>query len=118
MIEIKNPEVLDSLLGWLYHHKLRKLMLWTAKRFRIFITEGHREKRHPNDLHGTLPIRAIDIRTRIYSDPQKIADEINENWIYDPKRPHMKCAVYGDQNHLDHIHLQVHPTTTFIGTNE
>jgi len=117
MIQIKNSDVLYNLaLPW--HPKLRLLIKYVADVAGIFITEGYRDKRHANDLHGEKPLRAIDGRSSIYTQPQIIANRINQKWIYDPERPDMKCAVYGDENHKDHIHFQVHPKTKFIGGNK
>ena len=118
-IVIKSPEVLDNLLGWQYHSKLCALIKWVAENFGILITEGYRKKRHRNDVHGTIPVRAIDGRARIYKtngiDAQKVADAVNKAWVYDPDRLWLKCAVFGDDNHQDHIHFQVHPKTIFKG---
>ena len=61
---------------------------------KIVITEGYRPKQHQNDLHGQIPVRAIDIRSWIYICPQKLADKINFAWIYDPTRLNMKVAIY------------------------
>jgi len=137
MIQVKNPDVLASLLQKKFHPKLTALIKWVAWVSGIFITEGYRPKKHKHDLHGTTPVRAIDGRASIYTHPAMIADRINAKWIYDPGRPHMKCALYHarcpkcGQDHKDtfvryctqcghditdywHFHCQVHERTQFI----
>ena len=114
MIHVKNRDVFQALIAWLYHTKLRELLYWlNGWCDDLIITEGYRTQLHLGDVHSTKPVRAIDIRTRNLSDPQAIADRINKHWIYDPQRPEMRCCVYGDKNHQDHFHIQVHPRTEF-----
>ena len=113
-VEIKNRDVLESLLAWIFHSKLRKLIYWLLGWCEnITITEGYREPLHPGDVHSTKPVRAIDIRSWRLKDPQAVADKINKHWIYDPNRPEMRCCVYGDDKHKDHFHIQVHRRTEF-----
>lgn len=137
MIQVKNHEVLASLLQNKFHPILTALIKWVAWVSGIFITEGHRLKKHKHDLHGTTPVRAIDGRASIYTHPGMIADRINAKWIYDPDRPEMKCALYHarcpkcgtDHKHTFnqyctqcshyityywHLHFQVHPKTVFM----
>jgi len=77
----------------------------------IIITESWRPSRHKNDLHGLITLRALDLRSWIYDDPQKVVDYVNNRWIYDPTRPEMMCCVYHDSGQGDHFHIQVHPYT-------
>jgi len=142
IIEIKNKDVLFSLLHWTYHTTLKALIIWIVNEVtKIVITEGHREELHKGDVHATIPARAIDIRSWIYAKPELLQDKINKNWVYDATRPHMKCAVLHarclkcGENNLPpvhdkcskcgedikynwHFHLQVHPNTKFVGDNE
>lgn len=141
MIEIKDPEVLDGLYKRRYHVTLRRLMRWVIIHFptvTIVITKSYAPKTHPDDLHGTIPVRADDVRAWVFSDAQKAADEINEAWEYDCKRPEMLCCVYharcpkcGHDNrppyheHCErcgttiilqwHFHIQVHSRTRMRG---
>jgi len=141
MITVKDPNTLAAILQWQFHSKLVALMKWLSEnKLHVVITEGGRKKKHPNDLHGTAPARAIDVRSWVYTDAQKTADWINESWRYDPDRPDMKCCVYHavcqecgtrhnppyrtkcDNCRLDisghwHFHLQVHPKTEFKNDN-
>ena len=137
MIQVKNHGVLASLLAKRFDAKLTALIKWVAWVSGIYITEGYRPKKHKHDLHGTVPVRAIDGRASIYTHPGIIADRINAKWIYDPSRPEMKCALYHarcpkcgadhkygflrdceqcgrDITNYWHIHFQVHPKTVFV----
>ena len=140
-IEIKNKNVLLSLLGWQFHTILRNLIGWWIDNIgSMCITEGRRKKKHLHDLHGSNPVRAIDARSRIYVKPDMVADKVNKVWIYDPTRPQMKCVYLharcpkcGHNNqapwhgHCDkcninitgnwHFHIQIHPRTKYIEPN-
>ena len=137
MIQIKNENVLVSLLQAKFAPKLIALIKWVSYIAGICITEGQRAKKHKNDLHGTVPVRAIDGRSSIYPTPGALCARINRKWLYDPSRPTMKCALYHarcpkcgkDHKHTFktncdqcsqeisphwHIHFQVHPRTIFV----
>jgi hypothetical protein len=93
-----------------HHPNLKKLFLWVCQTFgEPVVTSAFRE----NDpgVHGTTPLRGLDIRSAIYSNPQNVEDSINCIWIYDPERPEMKCAMLHDTGGGIHIHLQVHLNT-------
>ena len=110
-IIIKDTYVLQGLLNNNFHHMLQEIILSTADKFGLVVTESYRKQKHRNDLHGTDPIRAIDIRSWCYTYPEGVADWINETWIYDPDRPDMKCAILHDAGSGMHFHIQVHPMT-------
>ena len=112
MIEIKDPDVLIGLIAWQFHHKLQALIRWVVTHYsNVTITESYRPQRHNNDLHGTVPVRAIDIRSWVYPDPDKIEETINGAWEYDFERPDMKCCVFHGPGENAHFHLQVHKNT-------
>lgn len=94
--------------------KLSLLLAWFHDRWpdKTIITESWRPARHPGDLHSLVPYRAIDLRSWVFKDPCKIADEINAAWVYDPQRPKKLCCVYHGE--IKHFHLQVHPNTKKI----
>ena len=64
-----------------------------------------------NGVHGTLPLRGIDLRCRESDFGKLIEDYVNNKWIYDPDRPDMKCCIFHDIGQGAHIHLQVHNKT-------
>ena len=112
MIQVKNTEVLESMLIHPAHPKLTKLMQWVCVRCSQVIWTGMFEERDYPSVHSTIPVRGSDMRSRIYQDPQAVVNDINVHWIYDPDRPWMKCAVYHNTGRGWHIHLQVHDHTT------
>lgn len=65
-------------------------------------------------VHGTLPLRGVDIRCRDMDLGEYIADYVNEQWTYDPDRPHMKCVIFHDTGSGLHLHLQVHPRSVRV----
>ena len=111
MIQVANGEILRNLLRVAFHPMLVSLVLWTGIRVPLIITSGFRD--NDRGVHGTDPCRGLDIRSHHLKDPSALCDEINMKWIYDPKRPHMKCALFHDVGLGAHIHLQVHPNTIF-----
>lgn len=113
-IKIKNHGVLRNILRAVYDDDLILLIVWVVARYsNVVFTSGYREE--DKGVHGTSPCRGIDIRSRVYEEPQKVADDINTHFIYDPERPEKKCAKYHDTGKGLHIHLQVHPNTTYLG---
>lgn len=114
MIQISNYKILKSLMLNTFHPKLIALAIWTLHRISNFcITSAFRE--NDKGVHGTIPCRALDIRSRTFSDPESITNDINDHWVYDPERPNLKCALYHDVGQGPHIHLQVHPNTQYLG---
>ena len=117
MIEIKDDEkhlVLIGLLLHRFHTTLVEVLCWIIELVgNITITESFRCQLHPNDLHGTLPVRAADLREWIYPDPQWIVQQINAAWEYDYERPEMVVALYHENRKTKgkHFHIQVHPNT-------
>jgi hypothetical protein len=110
-ITIKDTYVLKGLLQNSFHPRLQEIILSTADRFGLTMTESYRPKKHLHDLHGTVPVRAIDIRSWCYAYPEAVADWINDVWVYDADRPDMKCALLHDAGQGIHFHIQVHPLT-------
>jgi hypothetical protein len=115
VIEVKNPEVFEGLLKHTLYPTLTEVVVWIAKTYGLVVTESYRKQRHPNDLHGVLPLRAIDIRAWCYNGgferARIIEQKINEEWVYDPGRPDMKVALLHDSGQGVHFHIQVHPLT-------
>jgi len=113
-IIIKNNEVLDGLMGHRFDPLLINIISYTAGRYGIVMTESFRKKRHINDLHGTNPVRAVDIREWCYDKGLaiEICNDINQQWIYDPARPNKQVALIHKVNGgVSHFHIQVSPNT-------
>ena len=116
-IGYKNHKVLIGILTNAWHPKLLEVLLWLTVRYStIIFTSAYRpHKIHSDDsgIHSTIPLRAFDLRSRVFSDPQKIADDINAHFIYDPARPNLNLNVYHDTGQGHHFHIQVHPRTDY-----
>ena len=113
MIRVKDSSVLFSLLRVPYDEMLMSVLIWIDDQYpgMIVITCGYR----PGDpkCHGTVPCRAVDLRSWVFKDPELACNYINHVWEYDFKRPHMKVAdVHPNRGASGtHIHIQVHPNT-------
>ncbi len=114
-LQVKNFQVLRSLLTSLYHPRLVDVLAWVCGNAPgdVIITSGYR----PGDpgVHGAQPCRAVDIRSWVFADPAAFADRINTAWIYDPRRPQYRVCLYHDVGRGPHLHLQAHPNTTKRG---
>jgi hypothetical protein len=101
-----------------WHPKLIDVIAWILeKEGKVVHTSGYRpHKIHGKDsgVHATDPLRATDIRHYIYYNPERLRDEINESWTYDPNRPHLKVAFLHDTGLGKHFHIQVHDNTVRI----
>lgn len=100
------------------HHKLRELMDDAERCYHFMagqepvITSLYRIG--DKGVHGQLPLRGCDLRMRNEQMGRAIADELNARWLYDRRRPEMKCAIYHDIGQGAHIHLQVHMLTEHV----
>jgi len=110
-LKYKTKEVYYDHANYAHDKKLSEIEAWIIKEFGMLVTCAYREKRHLNDLHGTIPVRAKDIRSWCYKDPVAICKAINDKWVYDPARPEKVVALYHNSGQGDHIHLQVHHNT-------
>jgi len=113
IIRVKDWETLTSIrVPW--HFKLEELFMWICERKDdVLITCGYEDRSYPS-VHSVLPLRGLDIRSRIYMDPGKLCSQINAAWSYDPVRPLKPCALYHNTGRGNHIHLQVCTETTKI----
>ena len=108
-IIIKNTEVLTGLMERRFDPILIQIILWVAKNYGLRMSESYREKQHMNDLHGTQPVRAIDLSYWVYTPEtaNKISNEINNAWIYDPDRPtKLVSLIHKTSKGVLHFHIQ------------
>jgi len=93
------------------HKTLRTMCCWLELETGLEFTDTSIFRMDDDGVHGTLPVRGIDLRMRNYIVGKVIESEINSSWEYDPNRPGKKCAkLHGEGSHM-HLHLQVHPNT-------
>jgi hypothetical protein len=110
-IIIKNTEVLTGLMERRFDPILIQVIVWVAKNYGLRMSESYREKQHMNDLHGTQPVRAIDLSYWVY-EPEtanKISNEINNAWIYDPEGPLCLFLLFINQPKGFCIFISRHP---------
>lgn len=67
-------------------------------------------------VHGTLPVRGLDLRCADAYFGRLVQDYVNQIWVYDPDRDHLQCCIYHDVGQGAHLHLQVHPKTVRVIT--
>ena len=110
MICVKEHRVLVGMLAVPFHPTLIELVLWFCVRFSdTTFTSAYREG--DPGVHGTIPCRALDIRSSKFENPWDVVDEVNRHWEYDFERPEKKCAIYHNIGLGPHIRLQVHSNT-------
>jgi len=112
-IIIKDINVLTGLFERRFDSLLVQIILYIAKNYGLRMSESHRKKLHRNDLHGTQPVRAIDLSHWVYDSDTaaKLSNEINNTWIYDPDRPEKLVSLVHNAGTGIHFHIQVHPNT-------
>lgn len=104
MIRIKDLMVLNL------DRKLLEIAGWAAMTFGTdIVTSAYR----PGDsgVHGTIPLRGLDLRCRDIALGQLVSKRVNERWQYDPERPDMECCIAHGEGMNLHLHIQVHPRT-------
>ena len=112
-IQVKTPNVLQGMLTYSFHPMLVTIIEFVARHYGVVITESYRPQRHPDDLHGVHPVRAMDIRSWCYPEwlAEQIRDDLNNEWTYDPTRTNYRVAKIHDSGLGIHFHIQVHPRT-------
>lgn len=93
------------------HSKLRKIAISIEEDLGIELTITSLYRMNDSGVHGSIPLRGMDLRMRNRDVGRQIVKYINEKWIYDPEREHIKCAMIHNVGLGLHIHLQVHPNT-------
>ncbi len=136
-MKFKNSDVMKRAFVAPWDEMLVSLYEWVI----TFCNEGKKVittstfRKGDKGCHGTIPLRAFDLRSWNLLDPSRIPLDVNEHWIYDPKRPNKKVAILHaicpecKHNNLEyrdtcekcgaglpgwHLHLQVHKNTEFI----
>ena len=102
-IDIKQLEFIDK--------NLRDLVVWLGKRSGLEFTATSLYRVNDTGVHGTLPLRGIDLRVRDVNTGTSIEALVNDSWTYDTERPNLKCAILHGIGSNMHLHLQVHPST-------
>ena len=112
-IGYKDLTVVRGMFRVKWHPQLINVFLWCLVRFSRLVLTAAWELGHPSGMHETIPLRAIDLRSWIFKDPQAVCDDINLHWIYDSKRPEKEVCIFHDTGSGPHLHLQVHNNTVY-----
>lgn len=91
--------------------RLREIADWIEKETGLEFTVTSLYRINDKGVHGQLPCRGIDLRMRDMFIGKEIERTINDEYIYDPNRPEMKCAILHGEGANLHLHLQTHPHT-------
>lgn len=115
LLSFKSEQIFHNFTNHTMHPELSKLLWWWLDRYyEAVVTSAYRA--NDKGVHGTLPyFRGLDLRYFIYANPLAMVEDVNRVWIYDPKRPKMKCVILHDVGRGKHFHLQVSYNTEFIG---
>lgn len=89
--------------------QLKGLLLWLEEIFEVEFNNTSNYRPGDSGVHGFG--RGWDIQCNYAPFGRLIRDTINSAYEYDPARPNKQCAIFGDDDHLDHVHVQVHPDT-------
>lgn len=95
--------------------KLRLVVVWLELELGVEFTGTSLVRFDDPGVHGLpekgLKLRGLDLRMRSKHIGRNIEAMINDNWEYDPARPHKAvCMLHGKGANL-HLHLQTHPNT-------
>ena len=94
--------------------KLRQLVVWLETETGLEFTITSLYRINDNGVHGTLPLRGIDLRMRNKDLGQEIEDIINCSWRYDITRPNKHCCILHGAGRNMHLHIQVSSNTEMI----
>lgn len=108
-IDIKQISFIDD--------KLREILVKMENDLNreFIITSMYRED---SGIHGTIPLRAIDLRCRNNVMGELIKKYLNKNWKYDINRKFLNVCLYHDTGKGKHLHIQTHPNTRIIANDK
>ena len=105
-IDISQLEFIDK--------NLRTIVQETVKHFGVEFTVTSLYRINDKGVHGTLPLRGLDMRCRDNGLGLLVVKYVNSRWCYDSKRPRKVCCVFHDAGNGYHLHFQTHPKTRRI----
>lgn len=81
-IHIKNPSILKEVVVVPWHPNLIEVVSWVSYYFKgqVVITSAFRKDDF--GIHGAIPLRACDLRSRYFDNPKEASNIINNNWDY------------------------------------
>jgi len=91
--------------------KLRHIAIEAERHFGVELTITSLYRIDDGGVHGTLPLRGLDVRCHDRTVGGAVEDYANTMWVYDPGRPHLRVCQAHDSGMGFHLHFQVHPKT-------
>ncbi len=103
-IDIQQLEFIDKYL--------RNLATAIEAKFRVEFEVTSLYRIGDNGVHGTLPLRGMDLGCKDKVIGTRVEEYVNSRWVYDEDRPEKQCAKWHTvEGGTPHIHLQTHPRT-------
>lgn len=96
------------------NYMLRRILVNLEKKTGIEFTITSIYRIDDSGVHGTLPVRGVDLRMRDGAIGEEIRDSINAEYQYDFNRPRLECCVLHGVGSKLHLHIQVHKNTRRI----
>jgi hypothetical protein len=97
-----------------YHPKLKEVLHWMELHFGVEFTITSQWREGDGGVHGTIPLRATDLRCHSTVLGGTFEEVVNANWEYDYRRPEMRVCIYHDVGRGKHLHIQVHDNTVRV----
>ena len=91
--------------------KLRAILVSIEAKTGIAFTITSLYRIGDKGVHGTLPLRGVDLRMRDKNVGLEIESYINRTWLYNFENPYKKCALLHGEGANLHLHVQVHSNT-------
>ena len=93
------------------HPRLREVLSWMESHFGFGFVITSQYRISDPGVHGTLPLRAKDLRCKSVVVGKAIEEVVNSNWCYDVERDGMDVCIFHDVGLGPHLHIQVHDNT-------
>jgi len=119
-LQFKNEKVFRNFVAKPHHPNLIEVLWYILEKCgEVVVTSAYRYG--DRGVHGTDPLRAVDLRSWIYSDgfQEFLLKEVNETFTYDPQREKMKVMIkHNVRDKGIHFHCQVSSRTVKNGIGE
>lgn len=97
VISFKDSSVLLSVLTHQCHEILISIIMWLISDCHIPVCITCWFRRGDQGVHGTIPVRGVDLRSRTLGDPKAVAAMVNDAWVYagnDDSDLHRVCLYH------------------------
>ena len=101
-LDIEQLEFIDG--------KLRRILVELEQETGFEFTVTSLYRIDDTGVHGTLPLRGVDLRVRNEELGASLVALINKKWKYN-KTTEKQCGLVHGSGYNFHLHVQVHPET-------